>query len=98
MISDVHLAHTDLINIQSIINYHCPHIHRYGITFPPYLCVWKVQIASMNMKKSFLLLCGCLAIASACCNQPAKTAGINYAYMDTTARPGDDFAKYATGH
>lgn len=52
----------------------------------------------MNMKKSFLLLCGCLAIASACCNQPAKTAGINYAYMDTTARPGDDFAKYATGH
>lgn len=50
------------------------------------------------MKKSFLLLCGCLAIASACCNQPAKTAGINYAYMDTTARPGDDFAKYATGH
>lgn len=52
----------------------------------------------MNMKKSFLLLCGCLAIASACCNQPVKTAGINYAYMDTTARPGDDFAKYATGH
>lgn len=52
----------------------------------------------MNMKKSFLLLCGCLAIASACCNRPAKTAGINYAYMDTTARPGDDFAKYATGH
>jgi len=52
----------------------------------------------MNMKKSFLLLCGCLAIASACCNQPAKTAGINYAYMDTTARPGDDFAKYVTGH
>lgn len=52
----------------------------------------------MNMKKSFLLLCGCLAIASACCNQPAKTAGINYAYMDTTARPGDGFAKYATGH
>ena len=50
------------------------------------------------MKKSFLLLCGCLAIASACCNQPAKTAGINYAYMDTTARPGDDFAKYATSH
>ena len=31
-------------------------------------------------------------------NQPAKTAGINYACMDTTARPGDDFAKYATGH
>lgn len=24
--------------------------------------------------------------------------GINYACMDTTARPGDDFAKYATGH
>lgn len=24
------------------------------------------------MKKSFLLLCGCLAIASACCNQPAR--------------------------
>ena len=52
----------------------------------------------MNMKKSFLLLSTCLAIASACRNQPAKTAGINYAYMDTTARPGDDFAKYATGH
>ena len=52
----------------------------------------------MNMKKSIILLCAGLALLSACCNQPAKTAGINYAYMDTTARPGDDFARYATGH
>ena len=35
---------------------------------------------------------------AACGPKPAKTAGINYAYMDTTARPGDDFARYATGH
>ena len=39
-----------------------------------------------------------LAVASCGPKQPAKTAGINYDYMDTTVRPGDDFAKYATGH
>ena len=51
------------------------------------------------MKKSVLLLCGAALLATACGgNKPVKTAGINYAYMDTTARPGDDFARFATGH
>jgi len=27
-----------------------------------------------------------------------KNSGIDYRYLDTTARPGDDFARYATGH
>ncbi len=50
------------------------------------------------MRKAFILLASCLTLLSACCNQPTRTAGINYAYMDTTARPGDDFARYATGN
>ncbi len=37
-------------------------------------------------------------VAASCAPRPAKTAGINYDYMDTTVRAGDDFAKYATGH
>ena len=51
------------------------------------------------MKKMILILAAVgLAAASCGTKQPAKSAGINYDYMDTTARPGDDFAKYATGH
>ena len=45
----------------------------------------------------FFMIAAGLTLAS-CAPKQAKTAGINYAYMDTTARPGDDFAKYATGH
>ena len=51
------------------------------------------------MKKMlFFLAAAGLVVASCCTKQPAKTAGINYDYMDTTVRPGDDFASYATGH
>lgn len=51
------------------------------------------------MGKSFLLLCSGAVLVSACCgNSPVKTAGIDYAYMDTTVSPGNDFARYATGH
>ena len=39
-----------------------------------------------------------LALAAACTAPAPKTAGINYDYMDTSVRPGDDFAQYATGH
>ena len=45
----------------------------------------------------FFLAASGLVIAS-CGTKPEKTAGINYDYMDTTARPGDDFARYASGH
>ena len=51
------------------------------------------------MKKMiFILAATGLVVASCGTKEPAKTAGINYDYMDTTARPGDDFARYATGH
>lgn len=50
------------------------------------------------MKRTlFVLTAAALAVAS-CGPKQVKTAGINYDYMDTTARPGDDFARYATGH
>ena len=49
------------------------------------------------MKRTlFILTAAALAVAS-CGPKQVKTAGINYDYMDTTARPGDDFARYATG-
>ncbi|MDO4827192.1 MAG: M13 family metallopeptidase [Bacteroidia bacterium] len=50
------------------------------------------------MKLKTILLCAAVLALAACSQKPVKTAGINYAYMDTTARPGDDFARYATGH
>ncbi|MBR1538163.1 MAG: M13 family peptidase, partial [Bacteroidales bacterium] len=51
------------------------------------------------MKKMlFLIAAAGLAAVSCGTKQPAKYAGINYDYMDTTARPGDDFARFATGH
>ena len=51
------------------------------------------------MKKMlFFLAAAGLVVASCGTKQPAKTAGINYDYMDTTVRPGEDFASYATGH
>ena len=49
-------------------------------------------------KMIYILAATGLVVASCGTRQPAKTAGINYDYMDTTARPGDDFARYATGH
>ena len=49
-------------------------------------------------KMIFILAATGLVVASCGTRQPVKTAGINYDYMDTTARPGDDFARYATGH
>ena len=32
------------------------------------------------------------------CQPKVKTTGLNYDYLDTTARPGDDFYKFATGN
>ena len=49
-------------------------------------------------KMIYILAATGLVVASCGTRQPVKTAGINYDYMDTTARPGDDFARYATGH
>lgn len=49
------------------------------------------------MKKVFFFL-SVVAVMASCSQQPAKVAGINYQYMDTTALPGNDFAQYATGH
>ena len=51
------------------------------------------------MKKMILIMAAMgLAVASCGTKEPAKTAGINYNYMDTSVKPGDDFASYATGH
>ena len=50
------------------------------------------------MKKMIFFLAAAGAVLASCGTKPAKVAGINYDYMDTTVRPGDDFAKYATGH
>ena len=51
------------------------------------------------MKKMAIILAAAgLALTACGTKEPVKTAGINYDYMDTTARPGDDFARYATGH
>ena len=49
------------------------------------------------MKAKLLTICT-LLLAAGCTRTPVKNAGINYAYMDTTVRAGDDFARYATGH
>ena len=46
----------------------------------------------------FFLAAAGLVLGSCGTKQPEKTAGINYDYMDTTVKPGDDFAKYSTGH
>ena len=46
------------------------------------------------MKKMiFIMAATGLVVASCGTKEPAKTAGINYDYMDTTARPGDDFRR-----
>ena len=48
------------------------------------------------MKKTLAFIGAVLALA-ACGPRAEKTAGIYYENMDVTARPGDDFVKYATG-
>ena len=50
------------------------------------------------MKRLLFVLIVAGLVAASCAPKQAKTTGINYAYMDTTVRPGDDFAKYATAH
>ena len=48
------------------------------------------------MRFKMILLFAAAGLAACACGpkQPAKYAGINYDYMDTSVRPGDDFAKY----
>jgi len=50
--------------------------------------------------KSFIMSAICAAAALTACTPSGsvKPTGIDYTNMDTTARPGDDFAKYATGN
>ena len=50
------------------------------------------------MKRMIFFLAASGLVIASCGTKPEKTAGINYDYMDTTARPGDDFARYASGH
>ena len=50
------------------------------------------------MKKLLVIIAAVSLAAVSCTPKQEKTTGINYAYMDTTVRPGDDFAKYATAH
>lgn len=48
------------------------------------------------MKKILFMTAAILAVAS-CGLKNEKSAGISYENMDLSVRPGDDFAKYATG-
>ena len=50
------------------------------------------------MKKLVIMSAICAAVLAGCNDAQLKTTGLNYSNMDTTARPGDDFAKFATGH
>ena len=44
-------------------------------------------------------LCATVLFAASCTEKaPEKGSGINYAIMDTTVNPGEDFAKYAAGN
>ncbi|MBR4809562.1 MAG: M13 family metallopeptidase [Bacteroidales bacterium] len=49
------------------------------------------------MKKTLIIIAAA-ALAAACTSDAPKVAGINYDYMETSVKPGDDFVKYATGH
>lgn len=49
------------------------------------------------MKRYLIAIAAGIAVFSACSQKPAKVAGINYEYMDTTVNPGDDFERYAVG-
>lgn len=46
----------------------------------------------------FLAMAMTSGILTGCGKKAEKTSGMTYEIMDTTARPGDDFAQYATGH
>ncbi len=50
--------------------------------------------------KHLALMSAICAAALVGCQKPAveQTSGLNYTNLDTTARPGDDFARYATGN
>ncbi len=50
------------------------------------------------MKKVLAMSAICAAALAGCTSEAPKTTGLNYANMDTTVRPGDDFFQYATGH
>ena len=50
------------------------------------------------MKKIILMSAICAAALVGCQKTAVKTTGLEYSNMDTTARPGDDFFQYATGH
>ena len=50
--------------------------------------------------KKLLIMSAVSALALAACTPsgPVKTSGVDYTNLDTTARPGDDFFKFATGN
>ncbi|MBP5716169.1 MAG: M13 family metallopeptidase [Bacteroidales bacterium] len=49
------------------------------------------------MKKTFVMMLTALAMTA--CNQSVQLeTGVDVSNLDTTARPGDDFFRYATGH
>ena len=50
------------------------------------------------MKKLILMSAICAAALTGCQKTAEKTTGLDYSNMDVTARPGDDFFQYATGH
>ena len=50
----------------------------------------------MTMKKMFLYAAAAV-LCAACGPKVVKTAGINYDFLDTGVRPGDDFYQYASG-
>ena len=43
-------------------------------------------------------LCATALVAASCQKTEEKGSGLNYAIMDTTVNPGDDFAQYAAGN
>ncbi len=49
------------------------------------------------MKKLLFIAIACAAALTACKDE-SKTTTLHYEYLDTTARPGDNFYKFATGH
>ena len=50
------------------------------------------------MKKLLLMSAICAAALTGCQKEEAKTSGLDYTNLDTTVRPGDNFAEYATGN
>ena len=50
------------------------------------------------MKKLLYVSMLCIAALACSCKHEVKTTGLNYDYLDTTTRPGDNFYQFATGH